>query len=928
MKLPDTGQTGNFTSTPGEDSDTTINPPSYKDNGNGTITDNVTGLMWQQLDSGEIDFKNAAAYCTALRIGGYSDWRLPTAYEIFNINYFDTSHPALHPLFLVNKTPLVQTNPPYTDATYISGAYWWSSDSGASDTSSANATEWSSNAGGGIGNHLQNQLLDTGKGGKPTFFNARCVRNITTPVPLPAFRYIDNGDGTTTDNYTGLVWKKTKSPTSYTWEGALAYVNSLNASGGFAGKSDWRLPNIRELFSLVDVKRFGPTLNTSAFTNLSDLPSYSTKTPGSTGSVGTFWSSTTQSADGTIAWDLHDIYNGLVSYTAKTSLEYVLVVRGPVSTGSGSSSSSSSSATGYTIGGSGTNAISGLTSGSLQLSLNGSETITINSGATSFAFTTRLANGATYAVTKVSDPSNLVCALSNATGTISSNNILNIQVSCAPFSPNIVLGGPTASSIVMNVYSATQGGSVTVSYGTSSGNYTRTSSASTLVADTALTIALSGLSSNTQYYYRVNLMSGTNVAAQSPEYRFRTARPKGSTFTFAIQADSHLDFLSDPDLFRQTLRNILTDAPDFLIDLGDTFMTEKWVTALDTINTSSPFNPATNQADVLARYKYELPYLGLVANSVPLFLVNGNHEGEAGYIANQSPNNTKPPPYTLPLWATSARRSYFASDLTNGSGFYSGDTSIDPVLNQQRGAYYSWEWGDALFVVLDPYWNSAKATNETNTAWNMSLGKAQYDWLTNVLSTTTAKYKFIFTHNLVGGNPTSGKEAIVPDPTSPGGLMRGGAEAAKYFEWGGKNSDLTDGFFTNGTNNHTGWAKPIHQLLVEKRVTAVFHGHDHLYAKQVLDGIIYQEVPQPSAKDTNSSFTAGNAKQGGYISPGLYGTVIRDNSGHLRVTVTPNGVTTEYVRSWLPTCTNPSFTQSCETAGHVNREIADSWTIQ
>ena len=231
-------------------------------------------------------------------------------------------------------------------------------------------------------------------------------------------------------------------------------------------------------------------------------------------------------------------------------------------------------------------------------------------------------------------------------------------------------------------------------------------------------------------------------------------------------------------------------------------------------------------------------------------------------------------------------------------------------------------------MVLDPYWNSAKATNETSTAWNMSLGKAQYDWLTNVLTNTTAKYKFIFTHNLVGGNPTSGKETVVPDPTSPGGLMRGGAEAAKYFEWGGKNSDLTDGFFTNGTNNHTGWAKPIHQLLVDKRVTAVFHGHDHLYAKQVLDGIIYQEVPQPSAKDTNSSFTAGNAKQGGYISPGLYGTVIRDNSGHLRVTVTPNGVTTEYVRAWLPTCTNPSFTQSCETAGHVNREIADSWTIQ
>ena len=49
-----------------------------------------------------------------------------------------------------------------------------------------------------------------------------------------------------------------------------------------------------------------------------------------------------------------------------------------------------------------------------------------------------------------------------------------------------------------------------------------------------------------------------------------------------------------------------------------------------------------------------------------------------------------------------------------------------------------------------------------------------------------------------------------------------------------------------------GWPAPIHQLLVQHRVSAVFHGHDHLYVNQQLDGIVYQEVPQPSAKNTKN----------------------------------------------------------------------------
>lgn len=82
-----------------------------------------------------------------------------------------------------------------------------------------------------------------------------------------ALSYTDNGDGTVTDNRTGLTWeKKTEAnlTTNYTWAGALEYaaaLNTMNAGAGFAGRNDWRLPNIRELLSIVDYGRFNPPIN-------------------------------------------------------------------------------------------------------------------------------------------------------------------------------------------------------------------------------------------------------------------------------------------------------------------------------------------------------------------------------------------------------------------------------------------------------------------------------------------------------------------------------------------------------------------------------------------------------------------------------------------------------------------------------------------
>ena len=102
LKLPDTGQTLSATTTFGEDSDYTRNAPSFTDNGNSTITDNVTGLMWQKVDSGEMTWENAIAGAAGLTLGGYSDWRLPTAQEAFCILNHDLN-PALNSTYFVNN---------------------------------------------------------------------------------------------------------------------------------------------------------------------------------------------------------------------------------------------------------------------------------------------------------------------------------------------------------------------------------------------------------------------------------------------------------------------------------------------------------------------------------------------------------------------------------------------------------------------------------------------------------------------------------------------------------------------------------------------------------------------------------------------------------------------------------------------------------
>lgn len=444
------------------------------------------------------------------------------------------------------------------------------------------------------------------------------------------------------------------------------------------------------------------------------------------------------------------------------------------------------------------------------------------------------------------------------------------------FTGDILLGAPEDTRIRVKLFSPTQSGSVQLSWGVQSANESR-SAVATLRAGEPLEMLVEGLQPDAAYRWKLAFTaSGATAAQDSNEYRWRTARRPGSTFTFTIQADSHLDENSDLAIYRRTLDNIPLSSPDFHIDLGDTFMTEKHAEAFTAV-----VSPAPSATVVNNRYIQERGHFARIGHSVPVFLVNGNHDGELGWSFTGQADS-------LPIWATQARKRYFLNPLPGA--FYSGDLNIEPYTGE-RAAWYAWRWGDAQFIVLDPFWNSRATANKD--PWNITLGERQYRWLEGVLKANTAAYTFIFTHNLVGG--------------STEGQMRGGSEAAPLFEWGGRNADGSAGFAAK----RPGWTAPIHELLVRHKVTAVFHGHDHFYAHQSLDGVIYQLVPQPSAVNSNNG--AQLAADYRYLA----GTFLA-SSGHLRVTVSPSSVTSEYVRTWLPTA---------QTATRVNAQVDHRWVV-
>jgi hypothetical protein len=389
----------------------------------------------------------------------------------------------------------------------------------------------------------------------------------------------------------------------------------------------------------------------------------------------------------------------------------------------------------------------------------------------------------------------------------------------------LLLGRPSDHSVTVNVLSPADT-LVCIDYDG------RKSPTQTLKAGVPAEFELTGLKPNTRYTYRVGKQQGT----------FQTQRAPGSTFTFGVQGDSHPERagkMFNDRLYAQTLRNVADDAPDFYVMMGDDFSIERLVA-----------RQMLSQSAVDAVYARQRHFLGTLGHSTALFLVNGNHEQAARCNLDGTATNCA-------VLAGRARATFFP--LPAPDGFYTGDAEPVEHIGLLRD-YYAWTWGDALFVVIDPYWHSpvpidnkagsrqhSKGGGKKRDLSQATLGESQIQWLTKTLTESKARWKFVFAHHV-------------------NGTGRGGIECASLGEWGSR----------------------IHPLLVKTGVTIFFQGHDHLFARQELNGVIYQSCPNPA----DNTYTAFNrdAYRSGDVLP---------NSGHLRVTVAPEKVRVDYVRSFL-----------------------------
>jgi len=144
--------------------------------------------------------------------------------------------------------------------------------------------------------------------------------------------YVDNSDGTITDTNTGLMWEKLSYDQTihdrgkqYRWDDAFAVkVATLNGGGGFAGHGDWRVPNKKELESIVNAEVFNPAV--SAAFNTGCTPGC-TVTSCSCTQSGYHWSSSSYAYSPNYAWFV-TFYHGLDGASSKTNMYYVRAVRG------------------------------------------------------------------------------------------------------------------------------------------------------------------------------------------------------------------------------------------------------------------------------------------------------------------------------------------------------------------------------------------------------------------------------------------------------------------------------------------------------------------------------------------------------------------------------------------------------------------------
>lgn len=335
IQLPQTGQTTTYAA--GDDGSLqkgVVWPnPRFTDNGDQTMTDNLTGLMWEKSaynNGGTTPWQRAldsTKYYNSINHLGYSDWRLPNRNELQSLVNIQQTNQAdwlmsqgftnvLKKIYLTSSTCLGSTGQPaylvfaidmVTGSTrsypkIYSSYYAWHVRGGQAGVLTLPKTGQNNCWGDYYGRTCSGGIEDGA---------------VQSGAVWPTPRFTDNSntnpsDLTMTDNLTGLIWTKNGNLAGKkTWQQALDYIQTLNSSN-YLGYSDWRLPNRNELDSLVLIQYINIyyQLNQQGFTNVDS---------------GVYWSSSTSAIDTSQAW--YGLTSGFLSQSSKASTANVWPVR-------------------------------------------------------------------------------------------------------------------------------------------------------------------------------------------------------------------------------------------------------------------------------------------------------------------------------------------------------------------------------------------------------------------------------------------------------------------------------------------------------------------------------------------------------------------------------------------------------------------------
>jgi hypothetical protein len=236
---------------------------SYQNNDDGTITDLNSGLMWEGIPTSEsFTWQEASDYCDSLVLGEYDDWRLPNLKELFSISDFGKGWPYLDTTYFKLATGIVDKSEQFWSSNLYVGSTVEGQENAAFGVNHVTGHIKAYPSGVGMNDGLPADTSGTGTPpppggdgstpppggdtdiGSPLAKHVRAVRGDEYGIN----EFVENSDSTISDNSTGLMWSQNDDGNGMDWQNALVYAENAN----LAGYTDWRLPNVKELQSIVD----------------------------------------------------------------------------------------------------------------------------------------------------------------------------------------------------------------------------------------------------------------------------------------------------------------------------------------------------------------------------------------------------------------------------------------------------------------------------------------------------------------------------------------------------------------------------------------------------------------------------------------------------------------------------------------------------